>query len=270
MSRHFSDREIQDDVLRKIQRLTAAGETFVPMTLGKKSRNLVSSFWAQAWCRHLEAYHDHESRLPRGRSYLRNGRVYNLDIQRGVITANVAGSDIYSVRIPVEPMSQESLEGFQRACAGSVLNVLDLLSGRLNENVLRLVADRTAGLFPEPGQIRFVCSCPDYASLCKHAAAVLYGVAVRFEADPALFFQLRGVDLSQLLASQTLESKPASPEIPEEELASIFGIDLGPVQVSEAEPAAPKSKAPQSEEANRVSRENRDSSEKQREHSEPM
>ncbi|MEY5025693.1 MAG: hypothetical protein RLZZ244_1221 [Verrucomicrobiota bacterium] len=234
MSWHFSDRETEADVARKIQRLTAAGEAFVPLALGKKSRNLVSSFWARAWCRHLEAYHDYESRLPRGRSYLRNGRVYNLEIQRGVITANVVGSDIYSVRIPVEPMSQESLEGFQNACAGSVSNLLDLLSGTLNENVLRLVTDRTAGLFPEPGQIRFVCSCPDFASLCKHAAAVLYGVAVRFETDPTLFFELRGIDLAQILASQTLEAKPASPEIPEEDLASIFGIDLGPPRMPDS------------------------------------
>lgn len=221
-----SHREQKDAVAAKLQRLSASGQPLVPLRVPTKNPKLVSSFWARAWCRHLESYHDYETRLPRGRSYLRNGHVYNLEIEPGLITAQVTGSDLYDVRIPVESM--ENVEGFQKACAGSVSTVLDLLSGKLSDTLLQMVTHPAQGLFPAPGQIKFVCSCPDWASLCKHSAAVLYGVAVRFEADPALFFLLRGIDPAQFVAGQSLGAPPATQEIPEEDLSSIFGIDIPP------------------------------------------
>jgi uncharacterized Zn finger protein len=221
-----SDREQRDAVARKIDRLIASGHPFIQVRPPKKGPQLVSSFWAKAWCHHLESYLDYESRLPRGRSYLRNGHVYNLEIQPGLITAQVTGSDIYDVQIPITPFAQENLRAFQEACTGSVSNLLDLLSGALNHDLLHLITHPKDGLFPAPKQIRFVCSCPDWASLCKHAAAVLYGVALRFEADPSLFFLLRGIDPADLIAHQPLQTTPVTTEIPEEDLAALFGIEL--------------------------------------------
>jgi uncharacterized Zn finger protein len=104
----------------------------------------------------------------------------------------------------------------------------------------RLCRDRV-GLFPPPSAIRFTCSCPDYAIMCKHVAAVMYGVGVRLDDSPELLFTLRGVSIDELVDAAVAEL-PAVPSsssrvLASDGLAALFGIDLvAPAAVVSVEP----------------------------------
>ena len=222
--------ESKEEVLRELDRRKKLGEVFVRLEAAKGSRKLVQSFWAKMWCQHLESYQDYESRLPRGRSYLRQGNVYNLEIEPGKISATVTGSHVYEVTVNIEPLPKEQWIEVLAACAGKVGSVLDLLAGKLGDGVLEVINNRENGLFPRPREIRFSCTCPDWADLCKHSAAVLYGVAVRFDSDPSLFFKLRNVDPAELLALGKAEALSGVVGVGDglegEDLSALFGIDL--------------------------------------------
>ncbi|MDB6073639.1 MAG: zinc finger, domain protein, partial [Verrucomicrobiaceae bacterium] len=177
---------------------------------------------------------DYESRLPRGRSYLRQGKVYNLEIGAGEVTAEVVGSAIYDVIIKIKPLTAPHWQEIKGKCAGQVSTLLDLLSGKLGDGVLKVITDRETGLFPAPSEIRINCNCPDSAGLCKHAAAVLYGVGLKFDADPGLFFKLRAVNPEELLslAADVVGKEPVAGSaavISDDDIAGLFGIDMGEI-----------------------------------------
>lgn len=223
-------REQRSDLLRKLERRKAAGERFEPLAVPQGAK-LARTFWGKAWCDHLENHSDYEHRLPRGRTYLRQGNVYNLSIEPGVIRATVLGSRIYEVQISIRPLQRDSWEAFKEECSGEVASLLDLLAGKLGDGVLRAISAPDHGLFPERDEIRLSCTCPDWANMCKHVAAVLYGVGVRLDTAPELFFVLRSVDPSELLANagaETLqEVSLTDTELAGEDLGALFGIDLG-------------------------------------------
>jgi len=104
-----------------------------------------------------------------------------------------------------------------------------------------------AGLFPKPSEIRFSCSCPDGASMCKHVAAVMYGVGSRLDSKPELLFRLRAVNENDLVADigkvlPMSKQGPAAGKVLEaDDMAALFGLDMGdvaePVEVTVAPPA---------------------------------
>jgi len=246
---YSSGQELRNELDAKLEQRRKRGESFVPVQVQGKGSHIAQTFWGRAWCRHLEAYHDYQSRLPRGRSYLRQGNVYNLLIEPGLVSAQVAGSSLYEVQVHIQPLPQPDWVTIRKACAGQVGSLLDLLAGRLGAGVLELISDPARGLFPAPKQIRMSCTCPDWADMCKHVAATLYGVGVVFDSDPALFFRLRGVDPAELLAEGAREAiatvHSAAPELAPEDLGALFGIDLATDLPPEPEPlkkAAPRAK----------------------------
>jgi uncharacterized Zn finger protein len=209
----------------------------------QRSRQLTSTFWGKAWCDNLERYADLASRLPRGRSYARNGSVVDLVIGRGRVEAHVSGSELYETSVRVAPMAAARWKKVVSRCTGRIGSLVALLKGELSADVLKVLVDPREGLFPEPREIEFDCSCPDDASLCKHVAAVLYGVGIRLDADPALFFTLRDVDQAALLSSATAGAVSrtrggAGKRIAADKLADVFGIEL-----DDARPAAGPTRA---------------------------
>lgn len=254
--RYESPRERKARMELELRKRVARGEVLEPLGRPVGRRHIAQTFWGRAWCEHIESYSDYEYRLPRGRSYLRQGNVYNLSVEQGRIRAQVTGSTLYDVEITIEPLSGREWTGIQEACAGQVGSLLDLLGGRLGTGVMEVIADKQRGLFPGPRGIRFNCSCPDYAGLCKHSCAVLYGVALRFDADPALFFKLRGVDPADLLSAGADQALTPGSEgaLEGEDLSALFGIDFGaapevspPVSIptpAEAEPSKKRKAGP--------------------------
>jgi len=215
---------------REMERLRKKGQAVSPVVL--EGRAIARSFWGQSWCRNLERYSDYSNRLPRGRSYVRNGSVVDLQLARGEVKARVSGSSLYTVRVEVAAVPRARWTALCRSCAGGIDSLVELLQGRLSKGVMERICAPKTGLFPSPAEIRFSCSCPDWAAMCKHVAAVLYGIGARLDAQPELLFELRGVDGSELIAragkdlALARKGPTAGRALAAEGLSELFGIDL--------------------------------------------
>lgn len=232
---------------KRMKQLQKKGMDIRPVEI--EGRKIARTFWGKAWCDHIESFSDYANRLPRGRTYARNGSVCHLDIEPCEISAIVSGTQIYNVSIAVDPLPSEQWEAVRNRCAGRIGSILELLEGRFSENVMDVVTDRKTGLFPLPGQIHLGCSCPDWATMCKHVAAVLYGVGARLDEQPELLFRLRNVDHEELIqADMDLDVGEAAPgdrrRIAEDDLGDVFGIEMdGDVDEAPEPVSARKKKA---------------------------
>lgn len=193
---------------------------------------IAKSFWGKAWCENLEAYSDYANRLPRGRTYVRNGSVIDLKIAAGEVHAQVMGSSLYKVAVKVATVPVKQWQAIGADCSGSIDSLVELLQGKLSKAVMERICTPRTGLFPAPKDIEFSCSCPDWASMCKHVAAVLYGVGARLDRQPELLFSLRRVDAKDLV-SQAGSGLPKSKKGPAagkvldtSMLGDVFGIEM--------------------------------------------
>lgn len=199
-----------------------------------EGNKIASSFWGKAWCDNLERYSDYANRLPRGRSYVRNRCVIDLQIASGEVKAQVSGSSLYKITVTVAPLDDKAWRAICRDCSGSIDSMVELLQGRLSKAVMDRVCRAGDGLFPAPKSINLACSCPDGAYMCKHVAATFYGVGARLDRQPELLFVLRGVDLQQLIQQASAIPGVAAGTAPanidkvlrDADLASLFGLDI--------------------------------------------
>jgi uncharacterized Zn finger protein len=197
-----------------------------------EGRTIARTFWGKAWCDHLETHCDFENRLPRGRTYVRNGSVVHLAIGAGRIEALVQGSEMYEVTVGIVALPKPRWKSVVAECAGEIDSLVELLQGRVSSGVMRIVTHPEQGLFPRDQQITMSCSCPDGAYMCKHVAAALYGVGARLDSAPELLFRLRRVDPTDLVAKGVTRARPAAKPakgtkvLAEKKLADVFGIEL--------------------------------------------
>ena len=227
---YVSVAERKQQAEKELAKLRKAGRTVSPVRID--GQKIAKSFWGASWCTNLERYSDFATRLPRGRSYVRNGFVIDLQIGKGKVTAMVCGTDLYKVTVSITPVTAPRWKAICRDCAGSIDSLVELLQGRLAKGVMDRVCRQGDGLFPAPGDIKLSCSCPDWADMCKHVAAVLYGVGARLDASPQLLFELRGVDQSELIAGAGQDlalSKPTPATgtlLADDDVAALFGLDM--------------------------------------------
>ena len=213
-------------------------------------RKIARSVWGQAWCDNLESYSDYEYRLPRGRSYVRNGSVLDLRIEAGAVTALVSGSDLYRVKIKINPVGKAAWKSLKTECSGQVGSLMDLLQGRLSTPVMEVITRRETGLFPKPAEISLDCSCPDWADMCKHVAATLYAVGARLDESPEMLFALRGADHMELITAATASvtaNASSTADVPDalsdENLASVFGSEIDSLGTGpKSKPAKPRAR----------------------------
>jgi len=225
---------------RELAELTRDGRTISPVTID--GRQIATTFWGKAWCDNLERYSDYANRLPRGRSYVRNGSVVDLQVAAGVVTALVSGSELYTVTIEVGSVTRARWQSIRKDCSGAIDSVIELLQGRLSDAVMARLCDQQSGLFPSPADIGFSCSCPDWASMCKHVAAVLYGIGARLDDRPELLFTLRQVAHEELIAkagaSLSASATVGTKVLAEEDLSEMFGIEIATAAGTSAAPVA--------------------------------
>jgi uncharacterized Zn finger protein len=234
---------------RELEKLRKKGLIVQPISID--GRAIAKTFWGKAWCENLESYSDFENRLPRGRTYARNGSVVHLEIQPGKISARVSGSELYSVEITISSLPDPHWKCVKGQCAGQIGSLVELLQGRLSKSVMDVVTQRDGGLFPKPAEIKMKCSCPDWAGMCKHVAAVMYGVGARLDNKPELLFLLRKVDHLELIAgavdSESVVNSARSKgkkTIAAGDLADVFGIEMAEGDTAtEAAPAIAKAPA---------------------------
>ncbi len=209
-----------------------------------EGRAIARTFWGSAWCDNLERYSDFENRLPRGRTYARNGSVVDLHVRPGRVEALVNGSELYRITVAIRPLPAARWRALRHECAGQIASLVELLEGRLSRAVMEVLVRKGSGLFPAPDEIDLDCSCPDGAYLCKHLAATLYGVGARLDDRPELLFTLRQVDQLELVADAGAApalagAAPSGDALGDgADLARLFGIDLdaGSPQSAPAEP----------------------------------
>jgi uncharacterized Zn finger protein len=227
---------------KNLARMKKQGQRIAPVIVA--GRAIASSFWGKSWCENLERYSDFDNRLPRGRTYVRNGSVVDLQIEKGKVSALVSGSELYRIVIAVAPVPPKHWKSVCRDCAGSIDSLVELLGGRLAKGVMDRVCRAGDGLFPAPKEITLSCSCPDWADMCKHVAAALYGVGARLDEAPELLFVLRGVDQNDLLAAMgetaplTKTAPGAARMLADSDIADVFGIELADAPAANA-PAKP-------------------------------
>ena len=199
---------------------------------------IAKTFWGKAWCNNLEQYSDYANRLPRGRTYVRNGSVIDLKITAGGVRAQVMGSSLYTVDVTVTAVPDQQWQAIGAGCAGSIDSLVELLQGKLSKAVMEQICKPGTGLFPAPREIKFNCSCPDWASMCKHVAAVLYGIGARLDQQPELLFSMRRVDAKDLVAQAgaglpKAKKGPAAGKVLDGSvLADVFGIEMAEIAPS--------------------------------------
>ncbi len=229
---------------KKVASMKKAGREVSPVEIA--GRKIATTFWGQAWCTNLEAYSDYENRLPRGRTYARNGSVIDLQIEAGRVRTIVSGSELYTVTIAIDSLAQTRWKAIKRRCGGQIDSLVELLRGSISKGVMEIVTRKGEGLFPSPKEISMDCSCPDWATMCKHVAASLYGVGARLDHRPELLFALRGVDPSEMVEAAVERPRPSGRArkgrvLASDELSSVFGVDID-TGGSPAEASAPSRK----------------------------
>ena len=229
-----TEKQLKAKVEETNKKAKKKGKTLEPVII--ESKKIVNSWWGKAWCENLERYADYASRLPRGKRYVKSGAVVDLKIGEGVVLAKVQGTrkTPYIVEVHIDPVDEDKMQTLIDQCTKKIENLEQLVNGTFPEELKELFISQN-GLFPNPREISFSCSCPDWAVLCKHVAAVLYGIGSRFDQDPLLFFELRGIDVNRFIDT-TIENriesmlenvdKPSSRIIESDDYADLFGLKL--------------------------------------------
>ena len=227
-----TESEIHSRAAQTARKAAGKGQILHPVVL--TGRTIAKSWWGKAWCQNLEQYADFETRLPRGQKYVRSGAVVDLQIQKGKITARVQGTrrTPYKIEIRISPLSQQRCDEIMDRCTTRVDTLENLLSGSFPES-MKDVFLGDGGLFPTPREISFSCSCPDWAVMCKHVAAALYGVGARLDENPTLFFSLRGIDTGRFIdvvianrveAMLSNVNRPSRRILQDADLTELFGV----------------------------------------------
>ncbi len=234
--KYVSVAEREETALKAVAKLKKSRPDLAPVAL--QTSALARTWWAKAWNKNLESYADYEYRIGRGRSYVRHRAVVHLKLETGHLEALVQGSERkpYEVSVDIEPLAKETWRVLLESCAGQIESLSELLEGRFPKALSELFTAKGSGLFPAPAEIHMACSCPDGARMCKHVAAVMYGVGVRLDESPNLLFSLRGVDVDALITtaiSQQSErllkkSRRKSGRVLDDDVSSLFGIELDP------------------------------------------
>lgn len=237
--------EIRSRARRKIEKLRQTRPDLAPVII--EGRTLAKSWWGKSWNKNLERYADYSNRIERGRKYVRHLAVMHLEIEPGIVRSLVMGSASkpYEIEIKVDPLAGADWKRIRTLCKGKLDSLAALLAGKFPTEFRELFFQQNHGLFPSPADIHFSCSCPDWASMCKHVAATLYGIGARFDEDPELFFTLRNLEIKELI-SQTLDATSAAllqradataadDILDDQDLGGVFGIEL--------DTAAPKAAA---------------------------
>ena len=231
---------------KKIAKMKKTGREISPVEIA--GRKIATTFWGEAWCENLEAYSDYSNRLPRGRTYVRNGSVMDLQIEVGRVRALVSGSEVYEVDIKIKPLAKKLWADIKGKCAGQIDSLIELLRGSISKGVMEIVTRKGEGLFPSPREISLSCSCPDWATMCKHVAATLYGAGARLDHEPGLLFTLRGVDPAEMVEAAVDQPPTAHKSgrgrvLKTDELSSVFGVDIDMDEASPKDVSTPAKKA---------------------------
>jgi len=221
----------KENAAKQVEKLLKKDADLSPVTI--EGRKIAKTWWGAAWCKNLESYADFSNRIERGSAYIRNGFVVDLKIHEGLVTGQVIGTRLYTVRISIDLLDERVKTNIIEMIGRRIDSVSDMIEGKFPNELGELFLTQKKGLFPSPKEIHMDCSCPDMAYMCKHVAAVLYGVGARLDQDPLLFFKLRGVDANAFIKASIDDKigsllknagKATKRVIKNADLSEIFGV----------------------------------------------
>ena len=223
--------------LRRARAAGEAREEGPQIVAGRRSRAARSprTFWGKAWCDNLERYSDFANRLPRGRTYVRNGSVVDLQIAPGSVTALVSGSTLYDGEGDGRAgAARRTGRAICRDCAGAIDSLVELLQGRFSTGVMARLCEAKTGLFPSPKDITLHVQLSRLGVdvQARRGRALRHRRAPRRQ--PELLFTLRKVDQQELIAkagselSKTRKRPAGAKVLASDDLAGMFGIEMAP------------------------------------------
>jgi uncharacterized Zn finger protein len=221
----------KEKAIKEIEKLRKKDSDLSPVII--EGRKIAKTWWGNAWCKNLEYYADYSNRIGRGSAYIKNGFVVDLKIFEGLVTGKVMGTRLYKIEIKIDLLDETRKKLIIEAVGRRIDSVSDLIDGKFPKDFGDLFLTQKKGLFPSPNEIHMSCSCPDWADMCKHVAAVLYGVGARLDQDPLLFFKLRGVDVNTFIKTSIDEKlnslmknagKATKRVINDADISEIFGV----------------------------------------------
>lgn len=252
----------KEKAAKKLKELMKKNPDIKPVII--EGNTIARTWWGKAWNKNLESYADYSNRIGRGRTYLKHGAVLDLQIKQGEVAALVQGSASkpYSVAIKIEELDKKIWDNMKKACENMLESLEELLAGRFPKELAELFTQKGSGLFPAPKEIRFACTCPDWASMCKHVSAALYGVGTMFDEDPSLFFTLRKAQMDALISeavkgsaekisAKTMVRKKGARIIEDAELSTVFGIEID-TGAAQNDVALPNDKSKAKKKAERI------------------
>lgn len=233
--RYISVAEKRAKAAKKFKEMSRKNPNLKPVIL--QGTAIARTWWGKAWNLNLEQYADYHNRIGRGRSYVRHGAVLDLQIGPGEARAFVQGSQSrpYSVVISIKTLKRDIWQTILDQCQGMLESLQELLNGSFPKSIGEIFTHKDSGMFPSPKEIEFSCSCPDWAGMCKHVAATLYGVGARLDESPELFFKMRNVEIGDLIRQAVSDhkqkllaraSRKSSRILEEADLSATFGIEL--------------------------------------------
>ncbi|MGH7267107.1 MAG: SWIM zinc finger family protein, partial [Candidatus Rokuibacteriota bacterium] len=173
-----------------------SGPKLPPPEHGIRVAKIGATWWGERWVEALARLGEsYAARLRRGRGYARQGRVHDLAVAGGEVTASVTGSrpTPYRVTLTLRPLPDRAWDRATRAMAEKARFAAALLGGEMPREIDEAFAAAGGSLFPaRRADLRAACTCPDDANPCKHIAAVHYVLGEAFDRDPFLLFELRG------------------------------------------------------------------------------
>jgi uncharacterized Zn finger protein len=249
---YVSVAEKRERALKTIEKLKKKNPDIEPIII--EGRAISKTWWGKSWTKNLESYSDYANRIGRGRSYVRNNAVIDLKIKPGLVTSLVQGSQNkpYSINIIIKPIINSVWAKIVKECEGKMDSLEELLKGKFPKAMSEFFTSKEGGLFPSPNEITLTCSCPDYATMCKHVAASLYAVGAKLDNDPSLFFHLRNINVEDLISeiainkSKTLvekSKKKSSRVIENTDISGLFGIEMEEKKETKILSKSPKSKS---------------------------
>lgn len=162
------------------------------------------TWWGEKWLAALSRI-DFSNRLPRGRTYARNGSVKDISFRHNRIHARVKGTrpSPYQINIVIPELKPAQKEFLIKEILKNPLILSGLLNKELPKELHRLAHDADIKLFPSTWRdLTMECSCPDWAVPCKHLAAVVYIISSEIDKNPFLIFQLKGLDILKELENR--------------------------------------------------------------------
>jgi len=221
----------KEKAAKQVEKLRKKNADLSPVII--EGNKIAKTWWGEAWCRNLESYADFRNRIGRGSAYVKNGFVIDLKIEEGLISGMVVGTNLYTVKINIDILDANRKKNIIKVIGRRIESVSDLIEGKFPKELGQLFLTQGNGLFPSPGEIHMNCTCPDWADMCKHVAAVPYGVGARLDQDPLLFFKLRSVDVNDFIKASIDEKlnsmmknagKPTKRVIENADITEIFGV----------------------------------------------